>query len=479
MSKFFITTPIYYINDKPHIGHAYPTIAADVLARWHRQQGDEVLFTTGTDENSQKTIEAAEKAGFEPVRYTNDMAEAWKQTWDELGISYNRFIRTTEPAHKQAVDEFIARAEKAGDIYKGEYKGLYCVGCEEFKTEAELVDGKCPLHDRVPEKRQEENYFFKLSKYQQQLLDHIELNPSFVQPDSRRNEVVSFIKSGLRDISVSRQNGKWGIGWPEDDSQKVYVWFDALTNYLTVTGFPDDKASQWPADVHLVGKDIIKFHCVYWPAMLLSAGLPLPKQVFAHGFFTVDGQKISKSLGNAIDPITLAGNYGVDALRYYLLREIPFGQDGEFSHERFRQVYESDLANELGNAVQRVAAMAIKYLGGSLGDISKATHDTGPIREAIAALRLDQALTEIWVHVKGVNQFIEEEKPWEMAKTDTTQVSDVLQRAAGDLLHVAELLMPFVPATSARIVKTFEGGKVNQEVGILFPKFDEAKPAEA
>jgi methionyl-tRNA synthetase len=476
MSKFFVTTPIYYINDRPHIGHAYPTIAADALARYHRQLGDEVLFSTGTDENSQKTVEAAETAGKDPKAYTKDMASVWEQTWQQAGISFDRFIRTTDPDHKVAVYELIKRVDAAGDIKSGEYEGLYCVGCEEFKRESELVDGKCPLHNRVPEKRKEKNYFFTLSKYQQQLLDHIKAHPEFIQPTSRRNEVVAFIERGLEDISVSRQHGKWGIDWPGDNEQKIYVWFDALTNYLTVAGFPKEGFEQrWPADVHIVGKDIVKFHAIYWPAMLMSAGLPLPKQIFGHGFFTIDGQKISKSLGNAIDPVELAGQYGIDALRYYLLREIPFGGDGEFSRDRFRQVYEADLANELGNAVQRVASMITRYFSGTIGEVPPAGHDTGPVREAIGQLRLDRALEEIWTHVKGVNQYIEEEKPWELAKTDNDQLLKVLKQAVADLLQVAELLMPFVPATAMRIAQTFEGGKVNPDIGILFPKFDEPK----
>ncbi len=475
MSKFFLTTPIYYINDKPHIGHAYPTIAADVLARWHRQNGDDVLFTTGTDENSQKTVESAEKAGKDPAAYTGEMAETWRKTWNMTGVSFDRFIRTTEPDHKAAVYELIKRAEKSGDISAGEYQGLYCIGCEEFKRESELADGKCPLHNRAPEKRNEKNYFFKLSKYQDQLLAHIEQHPDFIRPASRRNEILAFIKGGLEDISVSRQHGKWGIDWPGDKEQKVYVWFDALANYLTVAGFPKPGFEKWwPADVHIVGKDITKFHCVYWPAMLMSAGLPLPASVYGHGFFTIDGQKISKSLGNAIDPIELAGNYGIDALRYYLLREIPFGGDGEFSRERFKSVYEADLANELGNAVQRVASMVNKYLSGTFGDLPPGAHDTGAVREAMDNLRPDLALAEIWEHVKGVNQYIEYEKPWALAKTDPGHLLQVLQQAVGDLIHVAKLIMPFMPATAERILQTFADGQVNTGVGILFPKFEEA-----
>ncbi len=473
MSKFFITTPIYYVNDLPHIGHAYTTIAADVIARYQRQQGNEVLFSTGTDENGQKIVQAAEAAGKKPREYVDAMAESWSQTWAQLGISNEKFIRTTDSDHATAVTDFIGRVQKAGDLYKDTYEGLYCVGCEEFKREMDVVDGHCVLHPKQKlEHLKEENYFFQLSKYQDQLLKHIEDHPEFVQPASRRNEVVQFIKQGLENFSVSRPSKGWGIEWPGDKEQVVYVWFDALVNYLTVAGYPKEN-SWWPPDVHVVGKDIIKFHCIYWPAMLMSAGLTLPKQVFAHGFFTVDGQKISKSLGNAINPVELAGSYGVDALRFYLFREISFGGDGEFSHERFRQVYESELANDLGNAVQRVASMVTRYLDGQLGELPKAGHDVGLYHDEMKALRLDRALNELWVHVRGVNQFIEEEQPWELAKSDKAQLTVVLQQAAADLLHIAGLLMPFIPATSQRIAQTFADGKVNAEVGILFPKFDQ------
>ena len=476
MPKFFVTTPIYYINDRPHIGHGYATIAADVLARYHRQQGDSVLFSTGTDDNSQKTVEAAEKAGKDTAAYAKEMGEVWQKTWDTSGISYDRFIHTTDPDHKKAVYAFMEKVQAAGDITKGEYEGLYCVGCEEFKRPSELVDGRCPLHNREPEKRSETNYFFKLSKYQQPLLDYIKAHPEFVQPASRRNEVVSFISGGLHDISVSRQHGKWGIDWPGDKEQKIYVWFDALINYLTIAGYPAEESAQWwPADVHIVGKDIAKFHAIYWPAMLMSAGLPLPKQIFAHGFFTIDGQKISKSLGNAIDPIELAGKYGVDALRFYLMRDIPFGGDGEFSRERFHQMYNSELANDLGNAVERVATMITRYLSGTIGELPKASHDVGLYHEAMRNLRLDHAIDELWVHVKGVNQYIEEEKPWQLAKTDKDQLTLVLQQATADLLHISGLLAPFIPATAGRIANTFAGGTVHPEIGILFPKFEDAE----
>jgi methionyl-tRNA synthetase len=479
MGKFFVTTPIYYINDKPHIGHAYATIAADVLARYRRQQGDSVLFTTGTDENSQKTVQAAEALGQPLDEYTNAMAKQWQQTWNDLGISYTKFIRTTEADHHKAVLNLIKRVEVSGDVYKDNYVGLYCVGHEAFMREDELVDGKCPDHNKAPETVKEENYFFRLSKYQDQLLNHIEAHPDFIQPESRRNEVVAFIKRGLQDFSISRSKKHWGIGWPGDKDQVVYVWFDALVNYLTASGFPDEGYKDWwPADLHIIGKDITKFHCIYWPAMLMSANIELPARVFGHGFFTVDGQKISKSLGNAVDPRELVSIYGVDALRYYLLREIPFGSDGEFTRERFETIYNTDLANELGNLVQRVAVMITKYFDGVIDEIPEHSHDVRPYKDAMDDYKFDKALAEIWRLIKGLNQYLEEEKPWALAKTDTVQLSEVLRHAVSDLGQIAMLLLPFLPTTAGKISATFADGKVHPEVGILFPKSDTIEKTE-
>ena len=471
-SKFFVTTPIYYINDQPHIGHAYSTIVADVLARYHRGKGDEVLFSTGVDENGQKTVEAATKQEMDTAAYADKASAMWQQTWKDLGISFDRFIRTTEPGHREAVYAFIKPVLEKGDLYKSQYEGLYCVGHEAFMREDELVDGKCPEHNRAPEKVQEENYFFRLSKYQQPLLEYIKSHPEFVQPESRRNEVRAFIERGLQDFSVSRAHKQWGIPWPNDKDQTIYVWFDALANYLTVTGYPKKGYDKWwPADVHVVGKDITKFHCIYWPAMLMSAGLPLPKQVFAHGFFTVEGKKISKSLGNAIDPQQLAGDFGVEALRYYLLREIPYAADGEFTQQRFEQVYNTDLANDLGNLVQRVAVMITKYFGGEIADIPAHSHDAKAYHQAVEEFRFDRALGEVWELVRGLNQFIEEEQPWKLGD-DRENLHRVLAHAVSDLVLIASLLIPFMPQTAEKIFSTFANGKVDQSVGLLFPKTD-------
>lgn len=474
MSKFYVTTPIYYINDKPHIGHTYSTIVADVLARFHRQHNDEVLFCTGTDENSQKTTQAAEKAGQKDVKaYAGQMASTWESTWKSLHISYDKFIRTTSSEHQKTVYEFIKRVEASGDIYQGEYEGWYCVGCESFKTEDELIDGLCPDHHKKPEWLKEENYFFRLSKYQQPLLDHIKANPGFITPETRRNEVVAFLESGLKDISISRKLKNWGIPFPKDKGQVVYVWFDALTNYLTAAGFPDEKYQEWwPPDVHVVGKDIIRFHCTIWPAMLMSAGLKLPERVVAHGFFTIEGTKISKSLGNAIDPVDLVQKYGLDSLRYYLLREIPLGSDGDFSADRFETLYTTELANDLGNLVQRTASMIVKYLDGQTGPVEAHSHDASAVFDAIGHFQMDRALSEIWQTIRGLNQLIEEEKPWVLAKTDQAHLKEILLHLVADLLQVAELLLPFLPETAGKISATFADGRVNLKVGLLFPKLE-------
>ncbi|MBI3983712.1 methionine--tRNA ligase [Candidatus Microgenomates bacterium] len=477
MAKFYVTTPIYYVNDRPHIGHTYTTIAADVLARYWRGRGEQVLFSVGLDENAQKTVNAAATQNQDIKTYTETMAKVWQSTWDKLGITYDRFVRTTSTAHQQAVYAFFEPVQARGDIYRGTYEGLYCVGHEAFLKPEDLVDGKCPEHGKPPEPFKEENYFFKLSAYAKPLLEHIKANPEFVQPKTRRNEVVAFITRGLEDISISRATQKWGIPFPGDSNQVVYVWFDALINYLTATGYPAaDFAKWWPADVHLVGKDIIKFHCIIWPAMLLSAGLELPKSIFAHGFFTVEGQKVSKSLGNAIDPLAIAAEFGNDTLRYYLLKEIPFGGDGEFNHQRLAAVYTSDLANDLGNLVQRTAKMVKQYQQGVVGTLGQGAHDVAAYHEAVAKLELDKALAEVWSMVHGLNQYVDEEKPWLLAKqNDDEHLGEVLDYLVGNILQVGKLLEPFLPETAAKIAQTFADGTVHTEVGILFPKKERTK----
>lgn len=458
MPKFYVTTPIYYVNDKPHIGHAYATIAADALARYRRMLGDDVFFLTGTDDNAQKNVEAAAAVKEDVYDYVDRMSAVWRLTWDELGISNDDFIRTTEPRHRAAVEQFWKAVEAKGDIYKGTYKGLYCVGCEAFYTESELVDGKCPLHNRVPEILEEENYFFRLSKYRGSLLQHISDHPEFVQPESRRHEVTNYIKDHLNDISISRPNKGWGISVPVDDAHVIYVWFDALINYLTAVGYGTDQAGferRWPASVHIVGKDIIKFHCALWPAMLLSAGLSLPEHIFAHGFFTLDGQKISKSLGNAIDPKDLVETYGLDSLRYFLLREIPFGGDGDFSIERIAARYDADLASGLGNLVSRVVTLAAgqpelqptQALAPAFTEVWQRYH------EAWQRFAPHQALDEVWRALTLCDRYLEEKKPWALKKDPTRQVElrEILGTSVEALRQVAWLLVPLLPETSAKI----------------------------
>lgn len=475
MASFYITTPIYYINDKAHIGHAYTTIAADILARYRRQQGDEVLLSVGTDENSQKTLKAAREAGEDVGNYADDMAWAWKQVWDQLHISYDRFIRTTETAHEQTVSTILEHIRDNGDIYRDTYEGFYCSDCEAFVSESDLQEGLCPDHKKPPETLQEDNYFFRLSRYQEPLLEYIREHPEFVQPESRRNEVVAFVERGLDDLSISRENLEWGLSYPFDPEHTIYVWVEALMNYVTVTGYPGSNYEQWwPADVHLVGKDIIKFHCVYWPALLMSAGLELPKTVMANGFLNVEGSKMSKSLGNVVDPIELANTYGVDALRYILLRDTPYGQDGDFTIERFVAVYNSELADDLGNLVNRVSSMIQKYQDGRIGQPGDAAHDTSDYHRALKEFRFDAALEVVSKFVKDLNLYIEEEKPWEIAKTDAEHLEEVLSYLATNLAHIGELLTPFIPGTGEKIQTAFSGEILQPIEGTLFPKHDHA-----
>lgn len=471
-NNFYITTPIYYINDKAHIGHAYTTITADVLARYHRGLGDEVLFATGTDENSQKTVQAAEKVGQDIVSYTDEMALKWQETWERLGVNVDVFIRTTEERHKTAVYEMLDKLKKSDDIYEGLYEGLYCVGCEEFKRPDDLVEGKCQEHNQIPELIKEKNHFFRLSKYADQIKDHIKKNPDFISPVSRKNEILSFIEQGLDDISVTRESVEWGIPFPDSEGEVLYVWIDALTNYLTVTGYPSDGYDRWwPADIHVVGKNIIKFHCIIWPAMLMSAGLPLPKQILAHGFLNVGGTKISKSLGNAIDPIDLANDYGNDALRFLLLRIVPFGDDGDFTMEHFKALYNAELANDLGNLVQRTVKMIERYQGGSVGPLKEAAHDVKEYHDAMKGFRFDRALEHVWVVIKSTNQYLEEEKPWSIDEPEAEHRREVLAYCVSNLVHIAQLLTPFMPDTSKKIIDIFSDEKVTNP-GILFPRLD-------
>lgn len=479
--KYFVTTPIYYVNARPHIGHVYTTIAADVLARWHRNKGENVLFSTGLDENSQKNVEAAHKAGKETKEYVDEMADVWKTTFQQLGFTHDVFIRTTSDQHRKAVEALLTQIDQAGDIYLGDYEGWYCVGCEAFVAENELVDGKCPIHKTEPERIKEKNYFFRLSKYRDQLLRHYQDNPGFVGPESARNKMLHYIENEMQDISISRQAQEWGIRLPQDKDHAIYVWFDALINYLTVTGYPEDQESFekfWPADTHLIGKDIIKFHCAIWPAMLLSAGLKLPNKIFAHGFFTIDGQKISKSLGNAINPLELTKDYPIDAIRYYLLREIPFGSDGDFSFERLKERYNSDLANGLGNLVSRTLNMIEKFGDGISFDKQeeKSLGSDLPARVegCLESFAFDKALASIWEVISQADTLIETKKPWELAKSDKDkgELEDVLSRLYQALTAINASIAPFIPDTHEALKKLLEARPVKKPEQPLFMRKD-------
>ncbi|MBI4173955.1 MAG: methionine--tRNA ligase [Candidatus Aenigmarchaeota archaeon] len=442
--KFYLTTPIYYVNDLPHIGHSYTTIVADIIARWQRQAGKDVYYLTGLDENSVNTVKGAAKYGYTDIQaYTDMMAAKWMAAWQALGIQYDGFIRTTETRHMEVVEKFFAAVYKNGDIYKGKYEGLYCENCEAFLVPADLADGKCALHKKEPKMLAEENYFFRLSKYQQQLLRHLEEHPDFVMPKERRNEVLSFVRSGLKDISISRPNIDWGIRLPADKSHVIWVWFDALINYIS--GAPD----YWPADLHLMGKDIIRFHCVIWPCMLMAAGYELPKRVFAHGFFTIDGQKMSKTLGNVIDPVELAKKYPIDAIRYYLVREIPFGEDGDFSETMLKQRINGELVSDLGNLVYRVLTLAEKFDGSVEGKAELDAHlDIRKIDGHIERLEMNRALDAIWSFIRVTNRYINDKKPW---KLSGPELSHVLYNLLESLRVCSILLYPFLPTTAESI----------------------------
>ena len=465
--QFYLTTPIYYVNSTPHIGHAYTTIAADILVRHHRQRGDETFFLTGVDEHASKVARVAAEQGLEPKEYADRIAETWRALPARLNATNDFFIRTTDEGHKAFVQEFLQRIFDNGDVYQDVYAGLYCVGCEAFKNEDELVDGKCPDHEVEPEWIEETNYFFRLSAYQDRLLQLYQERPDFVRPAFRYNEARSFIERGLQDFSISRAGQPWGVPIPWDPTQVAYVWADALVNYLSALTYErpgvDLRTAFWPEARHLLAKDILRFHCVYWPAMLLSAGYDVPKQLFVHGYLVLDNRKISKSLGNVVDPLELIDLYGADAVRFWAARAVSFGQDGNVAIETLHERYERELANDLGNLVSRTTAMIARYRSGRL----EARPTPGsPIADLLAGLAdeltdrfdafdLTGALERTWDVVRGLNRYVETQAPWRLAKDDTR--SDELERALYDLADglraVAVALAPYLPATAPRILE--------------------------
>jgi methionyl-tRNA synthetase len=467
---FYVTTAIDYVNARPHLGTAYEKIGADCLARYKRLAGFDTYFLMGTDEHSTNVEREAKKLGKEPQAYTDEMAPIFERTWESLHISYDQFIRTTDPLHRSAVAALFKTIHANGFIHEGKYSGFYCEGCEEFKNEKDLVDGKCPRHLTVPKFIEEKNYFFALSKFSDRLKAHILANPDFIRPEIRRNEILNVIESGLEDISVSRSGKAWGVPLPIAPDQVVYVWFDALINYISALGYGTEGASAekfdryWPADVHVVGKDITRFHCLIWPAMLMAAGVPVAKSVWAHGFVYNRGEKMSKTIGNIVDPIDLAAFFGADALRYLLLREIAFDRDGDFTVELFVARYNAELANELGNLFSRTLAMTRKFFDGNVPAWSdSAARDSARLLENVVAdyrrhmdrLAFDQGLAAVWRSVQNANRFIEERKPWALAKAGDTDTLAATMRALLEVLRTASVLtQPFMPTKAREMRKT-------------------------
>lgn len=472
---FSITTPLYYVNDLPHIGSAYTTMAADAIARYHRLQGDAVLMITGTDEHGQKIQRTAEAAGRHPQEHCDLVAAGFQALWDQLNIQCDRFSRTTAPNHEAIVREFFQRVWDAGDIYLGHQKGWYCVSCEEFKEERDLLENKhCPIHtNRAVEWRDEQNYFFRLSKYQDKLMALYESQPKFIQPETRRNEVLNFVERGLQDFSISRVNLDWGFPVPADPSHTLYVWFDALLGYVTALLEPGAEATLanatarwWPINIHLIGKDILRFHAVYWPAMLMSAELPLPGFVFGHGFLTKDGQKMGKSLGNTIDPVQLVQQYGADSVRYYFLKGIEFGKDGDFNEARFVELLNADLAKNIGNLLNRTLKVAHKYCDGCVPSVhpddfsedhvlkSKGMTLAAEVRAAYESLAFSQACEAILGLARAGNKYVDQEAPWSMFKEGKqTEANQVLYSILESVRLAAYWLSPIVPSLSTDIYR--------------------------
>ncbi len=464
---FYITTPIYYPSAKLHIGHAYCTTIADAVARYHRLAGDDVMFLTGSDEHGQKIQRKAEEMGVTPIQYVDEIVASFQNLWKMLNISNDDFIRTTQERHHKVVQEIFRKIYEKGDIYKDKYEGLYCTPCESYWLERQLVDGKCPDCGRPVETVQEESYFFRMSKYQDRLLQFIEENPDFIQPTSRRNEMINFIKSGLEDLCISRTTFDWGIPVPLDEKHVVYVWFDALTNYLTAAGYLDDPEKFnhfWPADIHLVGKEIVRFHSIIWPIILMALDLPLPKKVYGHGWLVVEGDKMSKSKGNVVDPVGLIEEFGADAIRYFLLREIKLGMDGNFSRDALIHRINADLANDLGNLLHRTLNMIDRFNGGIVyrsteGDIyDKDLVDMAGITinkycETMEAMDISAAIKYVWNFIARANKYIDETMPWALAKDPAKKerLNMVLYNLFESLRKISVMIAPFMPNTAPKI----------------------------
>ena len=500
--SFTVTTPIYYVNGAPHLGHAYTTIAADVMARHHRQRGDDVFFLTGTDEHGEPVALAAEKLGVSPQALADENAERFKALAPQLGASNDFFIRTTDPEHKAGVQRLLQAVKDNGYVELGRYEGWYCPRCADFKADNEVEDGsKCPVHHIELTRESEENWFFKLSAFQERLEVLYAEQPDFVLPPARRNEALSFIEGGLQDVSLSRgAKLQWGVQVPWDPAHVFYVWFDALLNYYTALEYaaPGEDLTQrfWPADFHIVGKDILKFHCVFWPALLLAAGLPVPRHILVHGYLLMDGEKMSKSLGNVLDPFAIIERFGVDSLRFYLLRDVAFGGDGAVSPAAFEQRYETELANDFGNLASRVSAMVVKYRDGAVpaGEALDLGEDFDGLAGEVAARidrgELTQALEAIWVRVRRLNRYVEEQAPWKLAKDPARQeqLDVALATLVEGLRTVTVLLAAYLPATAARLLQAlgapddswaaaaFGAGAVTsvEKLTPLFPKHDAA-----